>query len=261
MLNMKWCVATLLAAAAGPVMAAPVSFVGSQGNLQAQATFSTSGSDLVIRLTNTATYDAMVPSDLLTGVYFSVAAAPALSKTGGSARVSFGSVTMGGVQFTTPTNYAGWDGQDVGPEFAFRAVNGGGPGNGQYGLSSSGLGLFGPNDRFDTVRDLHPPEDPNGPNFGITTAGDNLATSNGGVSGVPIIKNEVVFALTGLPSGFVLGLGSITDVWFQYGTDLREPSMPGTPENVVPLPSAGLAASAGLLCILAVHRRRLIGAR
>lgn len=95
-----------------------------------------------------------------------------------------------------------------------------------YGISSAGFGVFGgatfpgPN--------LDPPAALDGINYGITSAGDNPLTGQSAVTGAnPLIQNQVVFTLTGLPMGFSLGdLGQT--VWFQYGTALS-PSDPGYP--------------------------------
>jgi hypothetical protein len=67
--------------------------------------------------------------------------------------------------------------------------------------------------------------------------GDNPNTANQGLNKDPLIKNSVVFKLSGLPADFILD-GVITNVSFQYGTDLTEPN--------VPVPEPGILILLGL---------------
>ena len=69
-----------LVVAASPLTRATrssISFSFANGGLGASAEFVRSGSDLIVTLTNTGTVDAMVPTDILTAVYFNVAGDPA----------------------------------------------------------------------------------------------------------------------------------------------------------------------------------------
>lgn len=218
---------------------ASVIFSGSSGSRAASAEFDTSGGSLTVRLTNTSGADVMVPVDVLTAVFFDISG-PAVSLSRTSAVLGAGSfVTNGGG--TDPGNV-------VGGEWAynFRAggFSGGGAGSRHYGISSSGLGDFGPGDRF-PGSDLSPPASPDGLQYGITSAGDNPATGNGGVN-TPLIKNQVFFTLAGLPSGF--DLSRIGNVLFVYGTAY------GEGELEVPAPSA--LALLGLGGLAASRRRR-----
>src|SRR5262249_23648073 len=137
----------------------------------------------------------------------------------------------------------------VGGEWAYKGALSGGPHSASYGVSSAGLGLFGPGDVF-PGSNLSGPASPAGLEFGITSAGDNPATGNSHVIGGdgPLIKSSVVFTLGGLPAGFDPA-ARISNVSFQYGTDLSEPNLPGVPE-----PGAGalLAMAMGF----AFRRRR-----
>ncbi len=87
----------------------------------------------------------------------------------------------------------------------------------------------------------HPrgPTSPDGPQYGITSAGDNTATGNGGLLNHAWVKNSVVFTVSGLPQGF--SLNQISNVWVQYGTDLSNPSFP-TPGSLSLLAAAGVIA-------------------
>jgi hypothetical protein len=200
--------------AAQGAFADEVTFSGSSGSASAEVTFQTSGSNLIVTLTNTSTSDALVPTDILTGVFFS--APVTLSPV--SATAAAGSV------YSVPAV------TNVGGEWAYNSGFSGPSGSNQ-GISASGLGLFGPTNVFDaSAGNLSgPPSGSVGPvDFGIAPAGDNSATGNGGLSGESLIKNSVTFVL----SGWSGSLASITDVWFQYGTSLTEPGFGGekTPE-------------------------------
>lgn len=212
---------------------------GSNGQKEALVEFSVSGTDLLVTLTNVAASDVLVPADVLTAVFFSVDG-PNLSLARTSAVLANGSIV-----------YYDPDGQPVdgivGGEWAYRSGIGGGPNNLPYGISSVGLGLFGPGDRFPGP-DLEPPASPDGLQYGLLSDGDDVATGNGGVMGSGgLIKNAVTFTLSGLPVGF--SLSSITDVYFLYGTSLDEGGFEG---HKVPEP-AGLIL---LLCGLGLLIRR-----
>jgi len=228
--------AAAVALCAGSVASAAVTFSGSSGSKAASVSFDVVGSNLIVILTNTSTADVMVPVDVLTGVFFNVGGST-VNFSRLSAVLNAGSfVTNGGT--TDPGNA-------VGGEWAALNNLSGGPGSRKYGISSSGLGLFGPGDRF-PGSDLSPPASPDGLQYGITSAGDNAATGNGGVM-TPLIKNSVKFTL-GNASGF--DLGRIGNVWFQYGTDLSEPGYEGN------IPSPGSLALLGLAGVVAGRRRR-----
>jgi hypothetical protein len=129
------------------------------------------------------------------------------------------------------------------------------------GISSSGLGIFGPGDRFPGAN-LAGPLDPDGLQYGLLSAGDNTATGNGGVLGSDgLIKNSVIFTLGSLPVTFDLFTG-ISNVVFQYGTALDEPHFSGTctsncspPSAPVPEPG-GIALPGGALAGFGLLRYR-----
>lgn len=218
---------------------ANVLFTGSGAGVQnaraASAEFSVVGSNLKVVLTNTSTDDVRTTADLLTNLFFSVSGSP-VSLSPVSAMLTAGSFVHGGSD----------GGGNVGGEWAF-ASGGNYPGGHSYGIGSSGLNIFG-QANFNGP-DLDPPTAVNGANYGITSAGDNLATANGGLANDPIIKNSVTFTLSGLPMNF--DLGRITGVFFQYGTSISEG---GTPGERIPAP--GALALAGFGVLVAGRRRR-----
>jgi hypothetical protein len=225
----------LLLLCAGSASAGTLVADASSGALAARARFEVQGGNLVITLSNTSTADVLVPADVLTGVYFNITG-PTVSLSrvsvviaAGSSAINVGSQPAGGV---------------VGGEFAYREGLLG-PRATAFGVSSSGLGLFGPGDVF-AGGNLAGPADPDGLQYGITSFGDDAGTNNGGTS-TPLIKNAVVVTLSGLPSGFDPE-GRITDINFQYGTALNEPNL------LVPTPGSLGLLGTGL--ILGMRRRR-----
>lgn len=212
-------------------------FTGSSGSLEATVDFNVNGTTLEVLLSNSSMNDVLAQASLLTGVFFQVSGA-ALSLTPTSAVVPAGS----SVVFGTPD-----PGNVVGGEWAYESSLAGGPsGAGAYGISSSGLGLFGAANF--PGNNLEGPVAVNGPQYGITSMGDNLATGNSTVTGgVGMIKHAVFFTLTGLPADF--DLSRIHGVSFQYGTALDEPSFPG-------VPTPGAAALFGVAAMTGLRRRR-----
>jgi hypothetical protein len=137
---------------------------------------------------------------------------------------------------------------------AFKAGLAGAPGGATRGISSVGLDLFGPGDRF-PGNNLQGPDSPNGLQYGLTSAGDNTSTGNTPVTGMnALIKNSVLYTLGGLPTGFLLS--SISNVHFQYGTDLSEPSVPARALGIVDLPSSGMLFGVGVIGMVWVQRRQ-----
>lgn len=200
-----------------------VTFTGTgAGGRSASVTFETSGGNLIVTLTNTSTMDVTQSSEVLTAVFFS---APG-TLTRVSAEVTSGSV----VNYETAAGTTAFP--DVGGEWSYE-------GNiDQYGansgISSAGFDLFGSGNRFPGA-DLDPPASPNGINYGITSAGDDPTTGNGGLLGnggsnppEPLIQNSVTFTLSGWDASW--SLSDIGNITFQYGTSLSEPNVPGVPE-------------------------------
>jgi hypothetical protein len=244
--------------AAPSANAAPIVYTGSSGSLAASVSFEVIGTDLKVVLTNTGTGDVLAPADVLTGVGFTLAGNPTLSRD--SALLNAGSSVFYDSQ-GQPV------GGVVGGEWAYKS--GISYHGATQGISSSGLGLFGAGDLFPGL-DLEPPDSPDGVQYGLLSAGDDPVTGNGGITGSGgLIKNSVVFALDSLPAGFNPFTG-ISNVVFQYGTSLTETSFSGgctincdppppnddPPPNDVPEPGTLLLLGSALLGFGILRRRK-----
>jgi len=216
--------------------ATPISFGFTSGGLGASATFDSTGSDLIVYLANTGTADALVPTDILTAVFFEVAGNPALSRTSAVVPVTSEVYEIGPGTLVTPGDRV------VGGEWAFLITD---------GISSTGLGIFGAGDRFPGAN-LQGPASPDGIQLGLAPSGDNLTTGNGGLSGQWLVKNEVKFTLGGFSGDPYL---AISHVVFQYGTALDEPQYPADDPNI-PEPSSFILAALSLIGLAAVRWRR-----
>jgi hypothetical protein len=213
-------------------MALPTTFIGNNGSgLSASATFSVSGNDLNIVLVNTGAA-ALNPANVLTIVYFNLNGAPTLTP--------ISAVLGAGSSLYNP----GADSGSIGGNWQYKNVSG--PGGATAGISTTGIGAFGPVGNFGA-----PTAPLDGAGFGVVHGVG--ATANTGVTGRTLINNSVVFDLT-LPVGY--NLTSINDVSFQYGTSSDEPLVPGTPGRNVPDGGMTLALLGTSLCGLGLFARR-----
>jgi len=263
---------------ATPVLQAAITFDGeltvSGYTYKAKVTFQNSGGNLVVTLSNTATERASAPGQVLTTLFFA-ANGETLSLTPVSAILPAGSDAYG-KDVTTLIGYdrhgrpiydthfdrtVPWHITAVGGEWAYKADTGVNPPDPDpiYGIGSAGLGVFAPTDRFPPLTNLWGPDSVDGVQFGIIPAVDDLSSSNGGLQ-VPLIRNTVVFTLSGL--GTAEPGDIINEVGFQYGTALDEPRVivGGNPRPLgVPEPT-GLVIwsilSGGAAGLAAMRRRR-----
>lgn len=249
--------AALAAMSIAQTASAAIFFTATNGsNLTASATFDIVGGKLQVVLNNSSAVDVLVPMDVLTALFFNLSGgASQLGLGAGSSALAGGITYLGGVQ----KDAASVAGQNVGGEWAYNSVSTGSLPGTNAGISSVGLGLFGPPDRFDTGSNLGGPDSPDGLQYGITSTGDNLATGNGGVMGNEITKHSVIFLLNFAP-GF--SLAQISNVSFQYGTALDEPrttctvNCGGPPANEIPEPGSAALAGLALLAAASVRRRK-----
>jgi hypothetical protein len=203
-----------------------VAYAGSgTGGRSASATFTLTGDTLTLTLTNTGG-DVTDPTQVLTGVFFKLAGDPTLGKT--SALLGAGSTVLF-APASAVTGSLSPAGPDVGGEWAYLS------GLNQYsanqGVSSAGLGIFGPGNRFRTDSNLEGPDSVDGLQYGITSGSDNPSTGNAAVTGAnALIQNSVVFRFSGAMG---LTAAKLSDVTFQYGTALDDASIHG---SVVPVP-------------------------
>jgi len=246
----KYLLASLLAllgTASMDAVAVPVTYTGSSGNLAASASFDVVGSQLKVVLSNTSTADALVPTDILTGVFFNVKNNLALTP--------LSAITNGPTYLGTTIQYAA--NTVVGGEWAYK--NGLSQYGANSGISSSGLGsVFGPPDLFPPQTNLEGPASPDGLQFGLTSAGDNLATGNSPMQTNQLTKNSVTFLLDGFNG---ITLADITSLTFQYGTALEDPHFGGSCGNNcgggnVPEPATVALLGLGLAGIYSLRKRK-----
>ncbi len=201
------------------------------GSHAAEAEFSVSGSNLIIRFANTSSFDSLVPSDVLTSMFWDISGSPVpLTRI---------SVVLGGTSIIVGSG--GTDpGNVVGGEWAYTANGATFPSGREYGISSAGLGDFGPGDRF-PGNNREGPTSPDGMQYGLLSAGDTTGTMNGGMAGNSFIKHEVIITMGGLPANF--DESRINSVWFQYGTAYNEGGFVPTPSALALMGIAGIAAT------------------
>jgi len=207
--------AAATAIAAATPAAAAVTFNGTNGsNLSASATFDIVGGNLQVTLTNTSAVDINDPAQVLHALFWDMTGNPALTYT--SANI------CGSCTFTA----AGPTGTDVGGQWGYITNPSGVSQN--YGLSSAGYGAGSYTFVSGATDQPHQGTPPAGGDYGLVSAGYTTAGDNGGVTNnQPYIKNSVVFNL-GAYNG---SLSSISNLRFQYGTALTDPSLtPPVPE-------------------------------
>ena len=216
----------------GSASADSKTYTGSSGNLSAGATFSLTGNTLTVTLTNTSNADVLVPTDVLTAVWFNVTSA----LTPGSAGLNGSSVYYGSIS----NDGNGWG--------YYSGLNGGAHGMND-GITSAGFSIGGGHANFGNGSALQ------GLDYGLLSHGDNSGTGNTGVTGHgPLAKNCGVFTLT-VANGFNLSqLGNY--VIFQYGTSLSDGSFSGFVRQV-PEPSALTMLFSGLVSGGVLLRRKM----
>jgi hypothetical protein len=255
--------AAAVALASGPANAT-VLFTGTGTNggnpLSASADFSLTGTTLTIILSNTSTSNGVTetPTQTLSGLMFDVTGqSSGLTPTSAIANSIFNSAAC------TPSSACSGSNVNVGGEWGYQFTSGNTNLIGSAGYVTTGIphnpGNFGGVD-LDNQASL------NGIDFAILAAShDSL---NGGLTNAgPLVQTAVTLTLT----GFTLGLSDITNVVFQYGTSLTEPTTPGVcdqsnstgdcpggggPGPGVPEPATLFLLGSALLGYGAVRRRQ-----
>lgn len=237
--------ASTLLATAAVLSLAPISnaeaatFTGSSTNpegnstLSAIAEFLVAGNQLSIKLTNSGS-EATRPSDLLTAIFWDIKTTPTT--------LSYQTGTAPTVTSTnsSPSPQSNVDLRNVGGNeewrYAFNAVNL--PGLTQsYGLGTAGFGVFsggGGGQQFE---------------YGI--ANGVSASANTPTQDAFLVNNTATFVLSGLPNGF--SDADITNVRFQYGTDLKQPSFQGVTD---PIPTPALLPGLIGMGVAALRKRK-----
>jgi hypothetical protein len=240
----------VIAAPAHAIITFSGTATGNDEVLSASASFDLAASgtttQLIVTLTNTGGYNPNDPADILTGIFFLLPGDPMLTRV--SAVLGSGSTLFFQGAVTNEPS-----GDVVGGEWAYKTGLTGAPRGANQGISSSGLTLFGPHDVFPgpTLGGLEG-KPSGGVSWGLTTSLDDSTAYNGGLTRRGFIKNSVVFRLGDVPAN--LDLSQISNVSFQYGTGLAEPTIIAT-LDAAPEPSSSALASGGLLVIALLRRR------
>jgi hypothetical protein len=211
-----------MALAPARAQAAPITASYGLGTQSGTVTFDVSGQNLIVTLTNTSAVPASRATDVLTGIFFDVAGDPALHAVSADICAACTLTTSEGVLGlgADPKSVAGeWGyqhktGLDYGANYGLSAVSAGG-----RFLDTSLIG--GP------FSNQYGEAGPAGIDYGVTTmppGGDHTS-----IAATPLISNQVIFTLAGLPANFDLSaVDAISHIQFQYGTATKEAPEPGT---------------------------------
>jgi hypothetical protein len=230
------------------VSAQPVTFTGSNsGNqLAASVTFNAiGGGDLQVTLTDTYTGDTVDQAHVLTGVFFS----GATGLTPVSATAGPGSLEWSGKSSSAPESSS-----VLGTEWAYATATGA-PNGAASGIVSAGYwSPAGPG--FGNFSSL-PGDMLDGTPYGLLSAG-YAGSDKDGLSNRAYIQDSMVFVLSGFSGS--LTSTTISDVSFQYGSALNDPTEPnlvGMPlTSPAPEPSVMAYTAIAGAAILAEARRR-----
>ena len=215
--------------------------------LSASATFVVSDLKLVITLSNTSSNDPDDSAEILTGIFFTLAGDPPLART---------SAVLGSDTAIKDRAGISGPGKNVGNEWNYDNDLTGLPQGANEGLTVAGLNKIHKRNRFSGPK----LGSSGGVQFGVTTAFDSLGNDKRDLKHKQLIENTVTFTLGGLPADFTVA--DISNVSFQYGTNLRDPdlNLAGTISGesatpVIPEPGTSALVAIGLLGAFALVRR------
>jgi hypothetical protein len=205
--------------------------------LNASVTFTVKNLQLIITLSNTATYDANDSADVLTGIFFKLD--EDLSLTQNSALLGSDTAIKDRPGISGP-------GMNVGEEWAYRNDLTGMTNGANEGIAIASLKEFGKRYHFSGPK----LGSSGGVKYGVTTGFDGLGNDKSTIKHQQLIENTVVFTMGGLPTNFTLA--DISNVNFQYGTDLNNDNLAGTISGssggpVIPEPNTIVLVAVGLL--------------
>jgi hypothetical protein len=261
--NMRFLMTTLGAALLALAWGSPSrattfteTFTGSTGSLSASAIFSydsTGGGSLTVTLENTSPTRPAQNGSLLGAVLFNINNNPTLIPGQANLGTDGSLINTDGTAYTGSYNAA--DGF-----FEMRAT--GGITNGttntgyNYIISAVGYGVGNPATTNFTNSTVNPPNIDGGNFSMVPTAGLGYTPNN---NYKPLVKGAMVFNFTGV--GTTLTAADITQVAFQYGTDLTtDTRLPGggppAPPSSVPEPSTLAIAGLGALGLIGYGLRR-----
>ena len=234
---------------------ATIVFSGTGGGLSASASFSISGTQLTILLSNTdAATGAAAPDDpaeVLSGLFFNLGTStftPSYARTNGN----------GSIIQTANCDVESCSGQtNIGGEWSYAYGGVGWLSGTNQGIASAGY----LNDNTSTANFNGPnyetPAALNGIEFGLVPNNWIAYSGNGGLDNNALIEGTAKFVLT-IPSG--LTEADITNVYFTYGTSAGENTVPGTTSATptsTSTPTSGSIPEPALLTMLGMG---LVGA-
>jgi hypothetical protein len=187
------------------------------GTLAASADFSINGSgQLVLVLTNTATYDAttdgeLTPAQTLTGVLFDNSTATLSLVSSTADFLVQDSCQPTGDPTAQPCGTLDILGETAYTEGPITGAPSTGDGVGTAGqIGGTPVGST----------NLDGPVSPDGVNFGIVPGGFNAGDGNGGLDSVPLVQDSITFVFDITSGSF--NVNSVTGVIFVYGTAWNE---------------------------------------
>jgi hypothetical protein len=174
---------------------------------------------ITVTLTNTAAQGAKAQSDILTGLE--------IQGTGSGLTPLTAAMSAGSTALNFSSSY------NLGNEWQYLSgVNG--PHSTNWGISSTGLGVFGPDGNFGANN----PDNLDGAAYGIVNSVDPNA--NGPTQGYALVQGGMVFTLnTGVGFNATSFQNLASSLYFQYGTSTSEPELQGSLSSI----SAGGGAS------------------